>query len=235
MGAVMEDLLNGELIDEPIKDEEVVYEKEPIILGATRSNIETNSASEAKYLRFATNNYGASTIADVSNLKIGTVYRFIYSGKYSQEYTRGTEVINSAERFGNIWNFYITFDGSTTSGVIDIISEPVEPTPEPTPEPEYPTVSENVDYRPAMNQIIRNQERIISQNELLKDVIVSIGDDINNNNSSETISINSVSRNILYTPLEEYTLTEQIFVVELVIGLVIGLVILIKKVVPRWK
>lgn len=110
-----------------------------------------------------------------------------------------------------------------------------EPTPEIIAEPEYPTLSENVDYRPSINQIISNQERIISQNELLKDIFVSIGDDIDDYHSIETISVNTVSRNILSTPIEEYTLTEQMIVVELVLGLLIGVVVLIKKVVPRWK
>ena len=85
------------------------------------------------------------------------------------------------------------------------------------------------------DEILEEIRGLRSDVQDLSDVIISIGVSDNNVADDQIVSVNSVSQNIIDTPIKDYTLTEQIIVLELAIGLFIGLIYIIKRSVFKWR
>ena len=85
------------------------------------------------------------------------------------------------------------------------------------------------------NEILEEIRGLRSDVQNLSDVIVSIGVSNNDVPDNQIVSMNTVSQNIIDTPIKDYTLTEQIIVLELAIGLFIGIIYIIKRSVFKWR
>ena len=250
MGDLLDDILK-----EDTKKEDDIKEKEYIEDIKGTKNV-VNNPNDANVIVFRlfyyTDRWYQKTVyLNVSNIPYDSYYKvyFNLSEGYWElpndgYYKRGNEVVdgNYNEHISGIY-YFDDSNYTTTNGVSYEIFQLVEPTPdptpeptlEPTPEPVYPTVSENIDYRPAMNRIIENQERIISQNELLSNELVSIGDDLSDYLNNQTVSIDSVSsNNIMYKLITDYSVSESLMLLIAMGILVGGIVVLIKRSIPRW-
>ena len=84
------------------------------------------------------------------------------------------------------------------------------------------------------DEILEELRGLRSDVQDLSDVIISLGVSDNDVVDNQIVSVNSVSQNIIDTPIKDYTLTEQIIVLELAIGLFIGLIYIIKRSVFKW-
>ena len=92
--------------------------------------------------------------------------------------------------------------------------------------------SEQIDYTEYLEEIIIRIEGVEDGIQDINDNLVSIGNGSGNNNNNE---VGSLSQNVISTPLRYYTLTDQIIVIELCIGLFIGLIYVLKRTVFKWK
>lgn len=97
------------------------------------------------------------------------------------------------------------------------------------------TVSDNsIDYTEYLNTIIERLEGIEENVQSISDNIVSISDDIGNGNYNQTVSVNTVSDNIMNKPLNKYNTQESISLFILLALIVGGLIYLIRKGLPSW-
>ena len=85
------------------------------------------------------------------------------------------------------------------------------------------------------DEILEELRGLRSDVQNLSDVVVSLGVSNNVTADNQIVSMNTVSQNVIDTPLKDYSLTEQIIVLELAIGLFIGLIYIIKRSVFKWR
>lgn len=107
---------------------------------------------------------------------------------------------------------------------------------------EYNEIEEMTVSQNDVSEEVNNDDEILEEIRGLRsdvqnitDVVVSLGVSNNNVTDNQIVSLNTVSQNIIDTPIKDYTLTEQIIVLELAIGLFIGLIFIIKRSVFKWR
>lgn len=241
-----------DILKEPIKEEEEEIkedqeEEEPFLLKGTgnisNSKSYTTDINNVQSLNInLTINSVQNTYVIVADIPMGEKYNIVVkdnTNKFWQDYVgyytkypiiRGQEVNNSTDTILtngiDEYNLRMVYDSSYYGSTICEAVLYVEPTPEPTPEPEEPEVDpETISGNEILREILRTNREI---NENVKGIYKYIS---NNSVSDNVLSDNSVSDNIIYKRLEDYSTSESLALIGLVLAFGALVIYLIHKTV----
>lgn len=229
---------NDELQDDIKEDvKEEVIEKDEFSeynrIVYSKATVKTDNAENANYISFIYPvDPSSSNGVSVYDVPLGYYYQVrIYSSSLGSfilpsentYYIRGQE--QKGVNYVNTTNFYIANPPATNgNNYVYFMSEsdPNSITPTPTPTPE-PTPEVSVSWNSVSENLIRIEERLINiEGEInqFKDIYVSQNE--------------VVSNNIIKKRISDYTTSESLSLIGLMLGFVAGLVYLIHKTIFKW-